>query len=48
MLSMYSKTMMCDMFMMIQLMIIVGMLRDACMFMKYCKNQCEIWYTLSW
>jgi hypothetical protein len=40
---MYNKMMMCDMFMMIQLMIIVGMLRDAYMFGKYCENQCVIY-----
>jgi hypothetical protein len=37
MLSMKSE--MCDVFMMI----IVRMLRDACMFVKYCKNQCVIY-----
>jgi hypothetical protein len=40
---MKSKMMICGMFMMIQLMIIVGMPRDACMFAKYCENQFVIY-----
>jgi hypothetical protein len=39
---MYSM-MMCDMFMMIQMIKIICVLRDAYMFVIYCENQCVLY-----
>jgi hypothetical protein len=43
MLSMHSKMMMCDMFTMIELMMIFGMLKNVYILMIYCENQCVLY-----